>query len=83
MSTRFLYNGDYIRLRNITLEYAFSSSLFKGAHVSNLSVYLRGTNLLTFVKDKNLPFDPEEGATFTNYDTYQPKTIAGGIRVGF
>jgi TonB-linked SusC/RagA family outer membrane protein len=82
MSTRFLYSGDYIRLRNLTLEYAFSSSLFKRAHISNLSVYLRGTNLLTFVRDKNLPFDPEEGGSFTNFDVYQPKTIAGGIKVG-
>jgi hypothetical protein len=83
ISTRFLYRGDYVRLRNITLEYAFSSPLFKGAHISKLSIYVRGTNLLTFVKDKNLPFDPEEGGSFSNYDVYQPKTIAGGIRVGF
>jgi hypothetical protein len=82
MSTRFLYSGDYVRLRNLTLEYALSSSLFKRAHISNLSVYLRGTNLLTFVRDKNLPFDPEEGGSFTNFDVYQPKTIAGGIKIG-
>ncbi len=83
ISTRFLYSGDYIRLRNLTLDYTFSSAVFKRAHISNLSVYLRGTNLLTFAKDKNLPFDPEEGGSFSNYDVYQPKTIAGGIRVGF
>ena len=58
-------------------------ALLKGAHISNLSVYVRGTNLLTFVKDKNLPFDPEEGGSFANYEVYQSKTIAGGIRVGF
>lgn len=83
LSTRFLYNGSYVRLRNITLDYAFENSLLKGAHISNLSVYVRGTNLLTFVKDKNLPFDPEEGGSFANYEVYQSKTIAGGIRVGF
>jgi TonB-linked SusC/RagA family outer membrane protein len=83
LSTRFLYSGDYARLRNVLLEYAFLGSLIKGVHLNSLSVYVRATNLLTFVKDKHLPFDPEEGSTFANYDVYQPKTIVGGIRIGF
>jgi TonB-linked SusC/RagA family outer membrane protein len=82
-STRYLYNGDYIRLRNVTLNYTFLNGGLQRLGVSNLSVYLRCTNLLTYVKDKNLPIDPEEGATQANLDIYQPKTIAGGIKIIF
>jgi TonB-linked SusC/RagA family outer membrane protein len=81
-SSRFLYKGDYVRLRDLTLNYSISNNLLKHLHITNLSVYVRCTNLLTFVKDKNLPFDPEEGASQANFDVYQPKTIAGGLKIG-
>ncbi len=82
LSTRFLFKDDYLRLRDLTLNYSISDKLLKSAHLSSLSIYLRCTNLLTLVKDKNLPFDPEEGASQANFDVYQPKTVAGGLRIG-
>jgi TonB-linked SusC/RagA family outer membrane protein len=81
-STRYLYNDDYIRLRDVTLNYAFSGGFVKRNHI-NLTVYVRATNLLTYVKDKNMPFDPEEGGSQVNFDVYQPKIIAGGVKLGF
>jgi TonB-linked SusC/RagA family outer membrane protein len=83
MSTRYLYKGDYVRLRNLTLNYSFSNTGLRQLVVNNLSIYFRCTNLFTYVADKNLPIDPEEGATQANFDIYQPKTIAGGIKIIF
>ena len=82
-STRFLYKGDYIRLRNIQLGYSFPKALLSKAHLANLNVYVRGTNLITFIKDKNLPFDPEQGIdSYGNLNVFIPRTITAGVRIG-
>jgi len=84
LSTRYLYKGDYIRLRNLQFAYNFPKELTDKIHISNLSIYVRGTNLLTFGTDKNLAYDPEAGITSTtNFEVFIPKTIAGGIKIGF
>jgi TonB-linked SusC/RagA family outer membrane protein len=83
-SSRWLYKGDYIRLRNLQFSYNLPPDLMKKAHLSNVSIYVRGTNLLTFGVDKHLPYDPESGInSTTNLEVVIPKTIAGGIRIGF
>jgi TonB-linked SusC/RagA family outer membrane protein len=83
-STRFLYKGDYIRLRNLQLGYNLPSDLMKRAHLGSLSIYLRGTNLFTWVKDKTLPYDPETGINGqTNLEVFIPKTITAGLKLGF
>jgi hypothetical protein len=83
-SSRWLYKGDYIRLRNLQFSYNLPSDLMKRLHLANVSLYIRGTNLLTFGTDKNLPYDPEAGVNSTaNLEVVIPKTVAGGIRVGF
>ena len=60
-STRFLYDGTYIRLRDITLSYQFPTALTDKLRVSNIRLYLKGQNVLTWVKDKGLEMDPEVG----------------------
>ena len=83
-STRYLYSGDYIRLRDAQLSYTIPKSVVTKIHVTNLTVYVRGTNLLTFGQDKNLPFDPEAGAVSqTNFDVFIPRTITGGVKLTF
>jgi len=82
-STRFLYKGDYIRLRNVELSYSIPKALLKRAHIYNLLVYVRGTNLFTAGVDKHLPMDPEAGVSSEgNLNVYIPKTITGGIKIG-
>jgi TonB-linked SusC/RagA family outer membrane protein len=81
-STRFLYSGDYVRLRNITLTYTLPRSLLNSLKVNNISVFARGTNLWTYAFDKNLPFDPEQGKNGAFNDTSpQLKTYVFGINV--
>ena len=83
VSSRFLYKGDYIRLRNIQLGYTLPADLVQKAHLGSVSIYVRGTNLFTFGVTKDLPFDPETGINSTNnYDVFIPKTITGGIKIG-
>jgi TonB-linked SusC/RagA family outer membrane protein len=84
VSTRYLYNGSYIRLRDIQLTYNFSKSLLQKINISTAQIYIRGSNLFTIVKDKSLPLDPETGIQSVNdFDVFIPKTIAAGIKVGF
>jgi TonB-linked SusC/RagA family outer membrane protein len=83
-STRYLYDGKYIRLRDAQIAYTIPHSITDRAHISSLTVYVRGTNLWTFDTDKYLPFDPEAGAVSqSNFDVFMPKTITGGIKLGF
>jgi len=93
-STRFLEDGSYLRLKNITLNYnvptATLQSLTKGV-VKNFTIYVSAQNLLTFTKYTG--FDPEVGnrapgsSSLTNgidYAVYpQPKGYQVGINVNF
>lgn len=83
-STFYLNKGDFIRLRNIQVGYTLPRSVLSKISFTNAFLYIRGTNLVTWVKDKNLPFDPEQGvASQTNLDVFVPKTLTVGLNLGF
>lgn len=62
-SSRFLYDGTYLRLRDVTLSYNLPENFIDRIGVNNLRLYVKGTNLLTWVKDKRIDMDPEVGIT--------------------
>ena len=93
VSTRFLENGAYLRLKNISLGYNFApkqlQSWTKGT-VSSFRIYVAGQNLLTFTDYTG--YDPEVGNrtggnNLTNgidYAVYpQPKAVQVGLQVNF
>jgi TonB-linked SusC/RagA family outer membrane protein len=83
-STRYLYKGNYIRLRNIELAYSMPKSMMERAHINNITIYVRGTNLATFATDKNLAFDPEQGVnSLGDFQVFTPKAITAGVKLGF
>ncbi|HVI48746.1 MAG TPA: TonB-dependent receptor [Chitinophaga sp.] len=83
MSSRFLYKGDYIRLRDVTLSYTFPQAWLNHAKISSLRVYVRGTNIWTWVKDKNITSDPEASiASQSNLEVFMPKIYTVGINLG-
>ncbi|MES2005135.1 MAG: SusC/RagA family TonB-linked outer membrane protein [Bacteroidota bacterium] len=83
-STFYLNKGDFIRLREIQLGYNLPKDLLAKAKISSLNFYVRGTNLWTWVKDKNLSFDPEQGTNSTsNLNVFIPKTVTVGLSLGF
>ena len=59
--SKYLYDGDYMRLRDLVVGYDFSQSLTQKMGIGGLRVFVRGTNLLTWVKDDYLEYDPEIG----------------------
>ncbi|RYE14899.1 MAG: hypothetical protein EOP45_19050, partial [Sphingobacteriaceae bacterium] len=63
-SSRFLYYGDFIRLKNTSLGYDFKNiNYLNKLGISRLYLYGRATNLFTKTYDKRLPFDPEVPVT--------------------
>ena len=61
LSTRYIEDGSYIRLKNITLGYTFPKTLLQKARIENVRVYVNIQNLYTFTKYSG--FDPEVGAS--------------------
>jgi TonB-linked SusC/RagA family outer membrane protein len=83
-STFWLNQGDFVRLRNLQVGYSVPKNLLSKIKLTNAFVYVRGTNLWTWVKDDNLPFDPEQGSTSaTNLNVFIPKTITAGLNLSF
>ena len=83
-SSRFLYKGDFIRLRNLTLGYNMASGLASRLHLENLRLYVRGTNLFTKIFDENLTVDPEQGVnSASNFNVLYTRSMTLGINVGF
>ena len=95
-STRFLEDGSYLRVRNITLGYNFKD-LLKWKDVSSLRLYVTAQNALTFTKYPGL--DPEiqantndtrglglasDLAVGIDWGTVPaPRTIIAGLKIDF
>jgi TonB-linked SusC/RagA family outer membrane protein len=58
ISDRYLQNAAYLRLKNVTLNYSLPTRLINSLHLSKVSVFMSGENLLTFTKLSKI-FDPE------------------------
>src|SRR5690606_17757351 len=56
-SSRFIEDGSYMRVKNVTLGYNFGSSLTDRLNLSSLRVYVSAQNLFTFTRYNGL--DPE------------------------
>ena len=79
ISSRFLEDGSYLRLKAITLSYRFNSDFLRRMAISNASLYVTGQNVLTFTKYTG--FDPEV-STYGNDGNSNVKNIAQGIDYG-
>ena len=83
-STFYLVKGDFVRLRNLQLGYSLPKSVLNKLKIGNAFFYTRGANLYTWVKDKKMPFDPEQGTgSATNLNVFIPKTVTVGLNVTF
>lgn len=91
ISDRYIEDGSYLRIKNITLGYTFKKSLLKRLHLENLRVYCNIQNLHTFTKYKG--YDPEVGASTQDssglvygldYGRYpSPTTYSFGLNISF
>jgi len=83
-SSRWIEDGTYMRLKNITISYTFKHKL---AFINNLNIYLTGSNLITVTR--YLGYDPEfsymNGVLGQGIDygkIPQPRTVLVGLKVG-
>ena len=83
-STRFLYDGSFISLRDITVSYQFPTSVLESASISNASVFLRGSNLWIYAKDDRLERDPRVDASgFIDQEIPVAQTFTFGLDLNF
>jgi TonB-linked SusC/RagA family outer membrane protein len=83
-STFNLNDGGFVRVRDIQLGYNVPKAKLEKLKLGTANIYVRGTNLFTWVKDKNLPFDPEQGTGSTsNLNVFIPKTVTVGLSLTF
>lgn len=90
-SSRFVEDGSYLRLKNITLSYDFSPkfNFLKKAGIRKLQPYITAQNLWTWTKYSG--YDPEVNAyeasaveLGVDYGTYpQNKSVIFGLNVEF
>ncbi len=89
VSSRYLEDGSYFRIRNLTVGYDFPQALIKKAHMSKCRIYFTADNLATATKFSGM--DPEVSLTTTQYNhagmysvTYPVgRTFQGGLEISF
>lgn len=64
LSNRFIEDGSYVRVKNISIAYNLPKSLYAKWGISNIKVYSNAQNVLTFTKYKG--YDPEVGSINQN-----------------
>lgn len=82
VSDRFVENGSYLRVKNITLAYSFPEKLLRNIHLEGLRVALSCENVATFTNYSG--FDPEVSINGIDASLYPiPRTFSVGINVNF
>ncbi|GAB6123719.1 SusC/RagA family TonB-linked outer membrane protein [Dysgonomonas termitidis] len=81
-SNRFVEDGSYLRIKNLTLGYTLPQVISKKAYLQTVRLYMSCQNLYTFTKYSG--FDPEVGANGVDLSTYPlTRTISFGVNVKF
>ena len=89
ISSRYLEDGSYFRIKNLTVGYELPKELIKKAHMTRCRVYLSADNLWTATKFSGM--DPEITLTTSTYDlagmysnTYPVgRTYQAGVEISF
>ena len=87
-SSRFIENGSFMRIKNVTLGYNFPKEIIRRVKLKSLRLYVTGQNLYTFTSYSGM--DPEVNyygndniILGTDFFTYpQSRTILIGLNVG-
>ena len=88
ISSRFIEDGSYLRLKNVTLSYDLGSGWTDRLRIQNARVYLTAQNLLTFTNYSGMDPEvnyagPSDLVLGTDFFTHpQVRTISMGIGIG-
>ena len=88
-SSRYLEDGSFFRLKNITLSYDFCATLIPKKYMSKLRVFVSADNIATATKfsgmDPEVSISTSGGSTAGMYADHYPvaRNICGGIEIEF
>lgn len=92
-SSRWMRDGDHIRLKEAKLAYTFGDLFKKSTGIDNLTVYVKGVNLWMYTFDDRLNFDPEsnsnayggswQGKGLYDYTSPLMRSISLGVSLDF
>lgn len=81
-STRFLFDGSYARVKNVTLGYNLPRNWVSRVYMNNARLYVTGENIFTMAKHKGLdPELPDSGVSDNLYPAN--KAIIMGVNLTF
>ncbi|HZH73853.1 MAG TPA: SusC/RagA family TonB-linked outer membrane protein, partial [Mariniphaga sp.] len=82
IQTKYLTDGSYLRIKNITLGYTFPQELLRIVSLDGLRVFLSGENLFSF---HNMPEGMDPESTNINYGGIYPflKKYSFGVNISF
>jgi TonB-linked SusC/RagA family outer membrane protein len=80
LSTRYIEDGSYLRIKNITLGYTFPKNIIQHMKFTTLRIYAACENVCTFTKYSG--FDPEVGINGVDYSVYPvTRTVSVGLNL--
>ena len=84
-SSRFLMDGDYLKIRSVSIGYTLPQSWLGKYGIKNCRIFANAENLYTFCADNYRGFDPAgitpDGVQWWNYPL--PRSVMFGVNVGF
>ncbi len=81
-NSRWMYDGSYLRIKNVTLAYKLPATLVNKAQIDGVRLYASATNLFTFHKVNF--FDPERGIEGLGSGIYpMTKSMVVGLEISF
>ena len=79
LSTYFIENGSFMKLRNLQLGYTLPKKLTEKIYMEKCRIYVSGQNLFTIKSKKFSGVDPENAA----FGYPIPTTFTVGLNIGF
>ncbi|MFK7953479.1 MAG: SusC/RagA family TonB-linked outer membrane protein [Ekhidna sp.] len=89
ISTRFIEDGSYLRLKTLTVGYEIPNQLVSKIGLTSFKIYVTGENLLTFTSYSGFDpevnaFGPSNTAQGIDYGTYpQTRSFIAGLNITF
>jgi TonB-linked SusC/RagA family outer membrane protein len=89
VSSRFIEDGSYLRIKNITFGYSFNKNLVTKLHLTNVRLYFTCQNLLTFTYytglDPEVNYSGDDNTVIgTDFFTYpQARSFNFGVNLKF
>lgn len=81
-NSRWMFDGSYLRIKNVTLAYSLPKNLIQSAKLGGVRIYASAVNLFTFNRVDF--FDPERGSQGLGMGIYpMTKSMVAGLEVTF